>query len=253
MQEPLNRRGFVKEVAKGMVMAGALGGVAVVEGQGAAQGEVAKSFPEFPELKAKQFRATHVGGQPSFHSVGKISVETMQGHYTLYQGYVGRLNLIRKKLQSVSLDSKDANQTYSDLRELKVELTFAVGGVKNHEIYFSNLDGQGTSPGDPLMKQIASDFGSFDQWKADLKATGIAGRGWAWLAWDRDEGRLFNYIGDSQNTFPIWNATPILALDVYEHAYWRDFGTNRAAYIDEFLNVLNWDDVRTRLANIMGK
>ena len=55
----------------------------------------------------------------------------------------------------------------------------------------------------------------------------MAGRGWAWTAYDWDEGRLFNYIGDAQNTFPVWNATPLVALDVYEHAYFLDFQTDR--------------------------
>ena len=55
----------------------------------------------------------------------------------------------------------------------------------------------------------------------------MAGRGWAWTAYDWDEGRLFNYIGDAQNTFPVWNATPLVALDVYEHAYFLDYRTDR--------------------------
>ena len=56
----------------------------------------------------------------------------------------------------------------------------------------------------------------------------MAGRGWAWTAYDWDESRLFNYVGDAQNTYPIWNATPLVALDVYEHAYFIDFQTDRA-------------------------
>ena len=82
-----------------------------------------------------------------------------------------------------------------------------------------------------------------DAWRADLKATGIAGRGWAWTAYDWDEGRLFNYIGDAQNTFPIWNATPLVALDVYEHAYFLDYQTDRASYIEAFFGNLDWDVV----------
>ncbi len=62
----------------------------------------------------------------------------------------------------------------------------------------------------------------------------MAGRGWAWTAYDWDEERLFNYLGDTQNTFPIWNATPLVALDVYEHAYFLDYQTDRASYIDAF-------------------
>ena len=68
----------------------------------------------------------------------------------------------------------------------------------------------------------------------------MGGRGWAWTAYDWDEGRLFNYIGDAQNTYPIWNATPLVALDVYEHAYFLDYQTDRGAYIDAFFANLDW-------------
>ena len=73
-----------------------------------------------------------------------------------------------------------------------------------------------------------------------LLATGMAARGWAWTAYDWDEGRLFNYLGDTQNTFPIWNATPLIALDVYEHAYFLDYQTDRASYINAFFDNLDW-------------
>jgi Fe-Mn family superoxide dismutase len=68
----------------------------------------------------------------------------------------------------------------------------------------------------------------------------MAGRGWAWTAYDWDEGRLFNYLGDAQNTFPVWNATPLVALDVYEHAYFLDYQTDRASYIEAFFRNLDW-------------
>ena len=90
---------------------------------------------------------------------------------------------------------------------------------------------------------IRRDFGSIDDWRADLKASGMAGRGWAWTAYDWDEGRLFNYVGDAQNTYPIWNATPLVALDVYEHAYFLDYRTDRASYIDAFFDNLDWNVV----------
>ena len=86
-------------------------------------------------------------------------------------------------------------------------------------------------------------FGSTNDWRADLKATGMGGRGWAWTAYDWDEGRLFNYIGDAQNSYPIWNATPLVALDVYEHAYFLDYQTDRASYIDAFFDNLDWPTV----------
>ena len=126
---------------------------------------------------------------------------------------------------------------------MKVDLTFAIGGIKNHEIYFEHLGGSGGDPTGAIGGLIERDFGSTEAWRADLKATGIAGRGWAWTAYDWDERRLFNYIGDAQNTFPVWNATPLVALDVYEHAYFLDYQTDRGAYIDAFFANLDWDVV----------
>ena len=168
-----------------------------------------------------------------------ISRETIEAHYKLYQGYVNKRNEILGKLDGVDLST--ANQVYSELRALKVDLTFAIGGIKNHEIYFEHLGGSGGDPAGLFADLVKRDFGSVGEWKADLKATGLAGRGWAWTAYDWDEGRLFNYIGDAQNTFPVWNATALVALDVYEHAYFIDFGTDRAAYIDKFFDNLDYD------------
>src|SRR5205809_1693157 len=141
------------------------------------------------------------------------------------------------------VDVSAANQVFSDVRALKVDLSFAIGGIKNHEIYFEHLGGDGGDPDGNVRDLITRNFGSVDSWRADLKATGMAGRGWAWTAYDWDEQRLFNYIGDAQNTFPVWNATPLVALDVYEHAYFLDYQTDRASYIDAFLNNLDWDVV----------
>ena len=168
-----------------------------------------------------------------------ISRASVEAHYKLYEGYVNKRNEILTKLADV--DASSANQVYSDIRSLKIDLTFAIGGVKNHEIYFEHLGGGGGDPGGPVGSLIERDFGSLQAWRTDLKATGMGGRGWAWTAYDWDEQRLFNYIGDAQNTFPIWNATPLVALDVYEHAYFLDYQTDRASYIDAFFNNLDWD------------
>jgi Fe-Mn family superoxide dismutase len=168
-----------------------------------------------------------------------ISRASVEAHYKLYEGYVNKRNEILTKLADV--DASSANQVYSDIRSLKIDLTFAIGGVKNHEIYFEHLGGGGGDPDGTVGSLIERDFGSVQAWRTDLRATGMGGRGWAWTAYDWDEQRLFNYIGDAQNTFPIWNATPLVALDVYEHAYFLDYQTDRASYIDAFFNNLDWD------------
>jgi Fe-Mn family superoxide dismutase len=185
--------------------------------------------------------------KPELLELDGISREAVEAHYKLYQGYVAKRNEILKKLADVDLSG--ANQVYSEVRGLKVELSFAIGGIKNHEIYFEHLGGDGGDPDGLFGQLVERDFGSAAAWAEDLKATGMAGRGWAWTAYDWDEGRLFNYIGDAQNTYPIWNATPLVALDVYEHAYFMDFQTDRASYIDAFLNNLDWATVNDWVAN----
>jgi len=179
--------------------------------------------------------------KPALLELDGISRETVEAHYKLYEGYVNKRNEIMGRLAEVDVSA--ANQVYSELRALKVDLSFALGGIKNHEIYFEHLGGDGGEPDGAVRNLIARDFGSVGDWRADLKATGMAGRGWAWTAYDWDEARLFNYVGDAQNTFPIWNATPLVALDVYEHAYFIDYQTDRASYIDAFFDNLDWDVV----------
>ncbi len=196
----------------------------------------------FPKLTAKTFA--------SIRELNGISKRTMEEHYELYKGYVGKTNEIQEKLNAV--DRSTANQIFSDLRALRVELSFATGGVKNHEIYFAHLGGKGGTPAGRVMEMIKRDFPSFDAWLADFKASGLAARGWAWLAYDHDWNTLTTVVGDTQNTFPLWNATPILALDVYEHAYWIDYGRARAKYIDAFFNNLDWGVVEQNLEKALA-
>ena len=179
--------------------------------------------------------------KPALLELDGISRESVEAHYKLYEGYIATRNEILARLANVDLES--GNQVYSDVRALKVDLTFAIGGIKNHELYFEHLGGDGGNPRGAAAQLFERDFGSADTWRADLKATGMAARGWAWTAYDWDEGRLFNYIGDAQNTFPVWNATPLVALDVYEHAYFLDYQTDRASYIDAFFDNLDWSVV----------
>jgi Fe-Mn family superoxide dismutase len=179
----------------------------------------------------------------AFTSLDGISETTMRNHWKLYEGYVGKWKEIEAALKGVDLSK--ANQIYSEWRALKTDLTFAIGGVKNHQLYFSTLGGDGSVPTSGwLADAIEKQWGSFDALKADLKATAMAGRGWAWLAFDWETGQLGTYLGDAQNTFPVWNATSLLGIDVYEHAYFADFGTDRASYIDAFFRNLDWSVVQ---------
>ncbi len=177
-----------------------------------------------------------------------ISRKTHDEHFKLWQGYVNKTNEIRQKLAEQKQDPSKANQVYSEIRALKVDYTFAYEGYLNHLIYFDTIGGQGGAPTGDVAPLIKEAYGDFERWEADWRATGIAGRGWVFLAYDHMEQRVFNYIGDAQNSFPIWNHTMLLCMDVYEHAYYLDFSTARAKYIDAYMQVIDWDAVNKRLA-----
>lgn len=172
-----------------------------------------------------------------------ISRKTHDEHLKLWQGYANQTNNLRKAIAELDTDPAKANQIFSPMRALKVDYTFAYEGYINHNIYFETLGGQGGPATGKIAQLIDEAYGSFEKWAADFKATGIAGRGWVYLAYDHAEKRVFNYIGDAQNTFPIWNHTLVLAMDVYEHAYFLDFQTARAKYIDAYLQCIDWDAV----------
>lgn len=176
-----------------------------------------------------------------------ISAKTHEEHLKLWQGYANKTNEIRKALAEMEVDPSKANQIYSQIRALKANYAFALGGYKNHNVYFETLGGSGGPATGAIGDLINEAYGSFEAWAADWKATGIGGRGWAYLGYDQEEGRVFNYLGDGQDTFPQWGNTLVLAMDVYEHAYYLDFQTARAKYIEAYMQAIDWDAVNRRL------
>lgn len=188
-------------------------------------------------IQAKQFSET-------IFSMKGISKKTVEDHLKLYAGYVNKYNEITDRLKSLTDDDfTKANQVFSTIRSLKTELSFAWGGVINHEIYFTHLGGNGGTASGTLLQQIEKDFGSFEAYKKDMKASAISARGWVWTLWHPAESRLINHIGDSQNTYGFWGATPLVALDTYEHAYFGDYGVNRGQYVEAFFENMNWEIV----------
>ncbi len=192
-------------------------------------------------FEAKQFN--------SINGVQGLSERQMKEHYKLYEGYVKKANEITEALKSV--DHSKANATYSDLRALKMGYSFAVNAIKSHELFFENISGNGTVQNGFVAQQLQKQFGSIEQWQLDMQATGMAARGWVWLAFDWQNGSLFNYLGDAHDAFPVWHATPLIALDVYEHAYFIDYGTTRADYLTAFFKNIQWESVEA-LAVTLG-
>jgi Fe-Mn family superoxide dismutase len=185
--------------------------------------------------------------RPQLFKMKGISAKTVEEHLKIYEGYVKKFNEITQKLNNLTdEDYNAANPTYSSIRELKVEWTRAFGGMINHEIYFSHLGGEGGKPGSALGSQIDKDFGSFEKFVKEMKATAMGARGWAWLLWSDDLNRLVISISDEQNTYMVQNSKLILALDVFEHAYYIDYGSNRKGYVDIFFDNIDWPVVEKR-------
>ncbi len=175
-----------------------------------------------------------------------ISKKTNDIHHgKLYKGYVDKANEIGEKLEELRkdiLDGKESggNQTYSKLRALKQGETFAVNGVYLHEWFFGVLGGDGDhSKGPELADAIVKKWGSIEDFIKYFTETAMAARGWAILAWDPKAIELMQYNGDAHNQ-AVWGAMPVIALDVYEHAYFIDHGSDRKAYIQAFFKNLDW-------------
>lgn len=171
--------------------------------------------------------------------------QTMKNHFKLYQGYVKNTNLLISILDSYANEGKLNTPQFGALQR---RLGWEWDGMRLHELYFSNLGGEGKlNPIYEVYKVIVDQFGSYQAWEADYKATGvIRGIGWVVLYQDRKTGRLFNCWINEHATGHLANGAPLLIMDVWEHAYLLDYGLDRAAYIDAFFENINWDVVNKR-------
>ena len=175
-----------------------------------------------------------------YGSLKGISEQLTKWHHdTHYAGYVNKRNEIEEKLKTI--DKSKANANYSEYGELKRRETFNASGQLLHELYWDVLGGDGTPVEGKLLGKISEDFGSFEVWKADIIACAKASTGWAILC--LDEGKLRNFLCDSHNQGAVWSATALLAVDVFEHAYYHDYGPDKAKYIEAYLSNVDWKKV----------
>ncbi len=181
-----------------------------------------------------------------------ISEEVVRWHHDTHQaGYVNKLNEIEEKLKTS--DRKSANANFSEYRSLKMEESFNASGIILHEIYWDILNGDGKfNKNLPLGKKIIETFGSYENWREDFIACCKTARGWAVLAYNLYDGKIHNYICDFHNVGIVWGAIPIMAIDVWEHAYYRDYGPDRVTYIDGILKIINWQKVNVNYLNIFS-
>ena len=169
-----------------------------------------------------------------------LSEKLLTSHYeNNYSGAVKRLNAITNQLAGLDM----ATAPVFVVNGLKREELIATNSMIIHELYFDGLGGEGDPKG-ALAEQLAKDFGSVARWKTEFAAVGKAlggGSGWVMLAWSPHDKKLVNTWA-ADHTMTLAGGRPILALDMFEHAYAMDYGAKAAVYVDAFMQGIRWDN-----------
>jgi Fe-Mn family superoxide dismutase len=214
-----NRRDFI----------GIAAGVALATG---ATGALAQGAPPKTEYAVKKlpFDPARIKG---------LSEKLLVSHYeNNYSGAVKRLNAITAQLASLDM----ASAPVFVVNGLKREELIATNSMILHELYFAGLGSDESQPGDALAEALTRDFGSIDRWRAEFIAMGKAeggGSGWVLLNWDPRNKRLVNAWA-ADHTTTLAGGQPILALDMYEHAYQMDYGAKAGDYVEAFMRAIHW-------------
>ncbi len=165
-----------------------------------------------------------------------ISAKTIEEHLKLYAGYV-----------------KNLNETLEGRQDIR-RLGFEYNGMRNHEVYFRNLEGgaKELSESSSLKKQILSDLGSFDAWLTSFKALALTrGIGWAMLYYDRKDKTLISTWVEEQHISQLQDCSLILALDMWEHSFVADYQpSGKKNYVEDFFLNLNWEKIEENFVNV---
>lgn len=175
-----------------------------------------------------------------------FSEALLKNHFTLYQGYVTNTGKLLDALTQLIADGKGATPEYA---ELKRRLGWEFNGMRLHELYFGNLGGTASlDQGTALAGKLTASFGSVELWEKDFRATGaMRGIGWVGLYLDPVGDRLINFWINEHDVANPAGCTPLLIMDVFEHAFMLDYGLKRADYIEAFFRNIDWQAVAARL------
>ena len=183
-------------------------------------------------------------------SLEGFSEALLKNHFILYQGYVTNFNKLNDALVAMEKEGKFGAPEYAELNR---RLGWEFNGMRLHEYYFENMVKGGTAfnNNSPLAKKINQEFGSYQMWEKDFKSMGaMRGIGWVILYYDQIAGRLFNVWINEHDVGHLSGTTPLLAMDVFEHAYMLDYGLKRADYIEAFFKVIDWGVVVKRFDEV---
>lgn len=176
-----------------------------------------------------------------------ISDRTIEEHLKLYAGYVKHTNLILEKISELS---EDTEKNIYTIGELKRRLGFEFGGMRNHEYYFSQFEGEtkAINTDSKLYTKICSGWESYEKWLSEFKTLAMTrGIGWAILYYDETNDNLINTWVGEQHEGHLTGLKPILALDMWEHSYMLDVApSQKKEYVEAFFENVNWEVVEGR-------
>lgn len=174
--------------------------------------------------------------------IAGMSDALLNNHFTLYQGYVKQTNALMEKFKTLEVGTPE----YAELHR---RFGWEWNGMRLHELYFGNMIKGGASLSEGTLKQkIEATWGSVENWQKEFVAVGaMRGIGWAVLAHDKAEDKLFNVWINEHATGHLAGATPLLVMDVFEHAFMLDYGVKRADYINAFMSSIDWNATEERI------
>lgn len=193
--------------------------------------------------KPRQFDLSNLNG---------ISDETLEMHFKLYEGYVKETNNLQERIAAYLEDGRVDQEEMPAYSELKRRLGFEYNGMVLHEYYFENMRREGSDAPEPrsvIYGRFEQHFGSFEIWKADFESVAkMRGIGWAICYEDPSNGSLSNHFITLHEVSNVAGFTPILVMDVWEHAYLLDYKpAEKAKYIEAFFSNIDWQVVESRL------
>lgn len=183
------------------------------------------------------------------YNTNAVTKKQFDEHLKLYKGYVDKTNSITKELDK-NADRANANATYSKYRGFKKGETYALDGTILHEAYFQNMTSQPTTPCHKTMELLSRFFGNYQSWLDDFTACGKSARGWCILSYEQRTATMRNLLLDSHDDGVVCMAYPVLVLDMYEHAYFLDYGTDKEKYIKKFIESIDWNVVSKRISKL---
>jgi Fe-Mn family superoxide dismutase len=233
----------MKKISRREAIGGILataGGTLAINATTQGQLQTSPAFAGKHQPKPLPFDAARLSG---------ISEKLIRSHHeNNYTGAVKALNLVEQRLAALATEKDLPPYVYGDLKRQELIRT---GSVVLHELYFSNLGGNGKSYG-AARKLIERWFGTYENWAIEFKRIGNSlsgGSGWTILAFNQQTKEIHNYwSADHTSNAPF--SVPLLVLDMYEHAYQMDYGAAAAKYVDAFMTNVNWDEVNRRIENL---